>query len=290
MRNTIRHRLLLVGVTVFVSTAVMNAGMAEERKTGWRWTTAADKPAAGKPADNSRDTMVDLLVQLETLQTELRQLRNQVDLQTHEVDRLRKRLQALVRDLDRRLTDLEKRKTTAAPPVAPPVTLTAPSVARQPTPPVGSGTGRVSTGRGSPVIAAKPTPTTSGSQERKDYDAAFILLKQGYYERAADAFRGFIVKHPRSRLAGNAQYWVGEAHYVVRNFKLALEEFSKVERQYPNSTKVPDALLKIGYCYYELKEWKKADTALTNVVSRYPNTAVAKSAQGYLARLQKEKR
>ena len=75
----------------------------------------------------------------------------------------------------------------------------------------------------------------------------------------------------------------------MRNFKLALEEFSKVERQYPSSTKVPDALLKIGYCYYELKEWKKARLALTNVVNRYPNTAVAKSAQGYLARLQKEK-
>ena len=285
MFNIIRHRLLLVGVTVSVSAAVMNAGMAEERKTGWRWTTTTDKSAAAKPADNSRETMVDLLVQLETLQTELRQLRNQVDLQTHEVDRLRKRLQALVRDLDRRLTDLEKRKTMAAPPAA----HAAPSVTRQQAPSAGSSTGQVSTERGSPIIAAKPTPTTSGSQEQKDYDTAFILLKQGYYERAADAFRGFIVKHPRSRLAGNAQYWVGEAHYVVRNFKLALEEFSKVERQYPNSTKVPDALLKIGYCYYELKVWEKARMALTNVVNRYPNTAVAKSAQGYLARLQKEK-
>jgi len=133
-----------------------------------------------------------------------------------------------------------------------------------------------------------PPPALASNDPRKDYAAAFSLLKQGYYERAAKGFRKFIAIHPNSTLTGNAQYWIGETNYVTNNFKLALEEFSKVERQYPQSSKVPDALLKVGYCYYELNDWKKARETLTNVVSRYPSTTIAKSAQGYLERLHKE--
>ena len=128
------------------------------------------------------------------------------------------------------------------------------------------------------------------AQEQQEYDAAFALLKQGQYERAGKRFRDFIRAHPKSPLVDNAQYWVGESAYVVRNFKQALSEFSKVLQSHPDSPKAPDAMLKVGYCYYELADWAKARETLNQVLTRFPNTPVARSAEQRLAKMNKEKR
>lgn len=229
----------------------------------------AARGTAEAPA-SARETLVELLLQFEALQNELRQLRGQVEVQTHEIERLKARQRDLTADLDRRLRELERRGGVASP--AATTDSTAPGAA----PPVAA----------VPVAPAATAPAVVGEQQ--EYDAAFALMKQGFYDRGAKAFREFIARHPRSALAGNAQYWIGEAAYYVRNFRLAIEEFSKAARDYPTSNKVPDALLKIGYSHYELAEWAKANEVLTQIVSKYPNTAVAKSAQKRLAQMKKE--
>ena len=132
----------------------------------------------------------------------------------------------------------------------------------------------------------RSTPATA--QERREYDAAFSLLKQGLYTRASDAFRAFTQKYPNSTLAGNSQYWTAEANYVVRNFGVALDEFNRVVNNYPDSAKVPDALLKTGYSYYELKNFEKACATLNEVGVRYPNTTVARLAEIRLAKMKEE--
>ncbi|MFV1993773.1 MAG: tol-pal system protein YbgF, partial [Acidiferrobacterales bacterium] len=128
------------------------------------------------------------------------------------------------------------------------------------------------------------------SQAKKEYDAAFALLKQGLYEKASKSFRSFVKRNPNHNLAGNAQYWIGEANYVMRNFKVALKEFKKVPANYPKSNKVADAQLKIGYVYFELEDWSKASKTLKNVIKSYPNTRVAKYAENRLAKIKKSKK
>ena len=68
-------------------------------------------PAAGAPA---RETVVDLLLQVDRLQTELRQLRGQVETQGHEIERLKAKNRDLAADLDRRLRELERHRGGAA--------------------------------------------------------------------------------------------------------------------------------------------------------------------------------
>jgi tol-pal system protein YbgF len=137
-------------------------------------------------------------------------------------------------------------------------------------------------------VAPRPARTPATAQERREYDAAFSLLKQGLYTRASDAFRAFTQKYPNSTLAGNSQYWTAEANYVVRNFGVALDEFNRVVTNYPESAKVPDALLKVGYSYYELKNFDKACQTLNEAVTRYPNTTVARLAEIRLAKMKEE--
>ena len=219
----------------------------------------------GAPAVTvSRDTLVEMMLQLEAMQTEQRRLRGELEVQTHELDKLKTRERELIADIDRRLRELEQRAGAAPVPAA-----SAEPAARAGTP--------------------KAAPAASAS-EQQQYDAAFNLMKQGLYERSVKAFREFIGARPQSALAGNAQYWIGEAYYVLRDFKQAIEEFTKVLNDYSDSAKVPDALLKIGYTQYELGAHDKAREALNQVIARYPNTTVAKSAEQRLAKMKKEGR
>lgn len=243
-------------------------------------------PAEGE-VTMSKQSALELLQQMDALQTEVRELRNKVELQANELARLQAAQRDLLRDIDQRLVTLER----GAPPQA---TATMPA---QPAPAQASPPPPTRTPRASPTnpvaaapaaVAPVPTRSTPTPQEQREYDAAFSLLKQGLYTRASQAFREFTSKYPNSSLAGNAQYWTAEANYVVRNFGLALEEFNKVVASYPESTKVPDAMLKIGYSYYELNNWEKARETLNECITRYPNTTVARLAEIRLAKMQQE--
>ena len=219
---------------------------------------AAEKPPP--PADTARrEALADMFLQLEQAQAELRELRGKVEVQAHEVEALKARQRDLIADIDRRLSELERRGAAPA-----------------------EGT------READRVA--DTAPANLAQEQQEYDAAFALLKQGQYERAGKRFRDFIRAHPKSPLVDNAQYWVGESAYVVRNFKQALGEFSKVLQSHPDSPKAPDAMLKVGYCYYELADWAKARETLNQVLTRFPNTPVARSAEQRLAKMKKEGR
>lgn len=218
-----------------------------------------EAPAAPSP---SREALADLLQQLDALQTALRNLRGQVEVQTNEIERLKARQRELLADLDRRVSELERRAGAA--PAAP-----------------------VAASAEAAVVPA-PAATATSAQEQQDYDAAFGLMKQGFYDRAAKGFHDFIVKYPQSALRDNAQYWLGEAYYVVRNFRQALAEFAKVAGDHPKSEKAPDALMKIGYSYYELGDWVKARENLNQVITRYPGTSAAKSAELRIAKMKKE--
>ena len=119
---------------------------------------------------------------------------------------------------------------------------------------------------------------------------AFILLKEFKYAEAAVAFSQFLVTYPHSKLLDNAQYWLGEAHYGLKDFNLALRDFQSVLTGFPESLKLPDATLKLGYTYYELKNYKDARSTLQQVVKQYSDSNAAKLAQQRLAKMTAEGR
>jgi len=230
---------------------------------------AEPRPGAAAPG---RNTLVDLTIELDALKAEIRSLKGQLEVQAYDIKRLREREREVTEDFDRRLRELERGGGAAGRTAAP--TAGTPSASAAPS------TGKTSTAAtGATAAAANP------ATEQQEYDAAFALIKQGYYDRAAKAFQQFIAKYPNSTLADNAQYWVGETYYVVRNFRGAIGEYNKVVERYPNSDKAPDALLKIGYSQYELGQLDKARVTLSQVIARYPNTGVAKSAQLRLSKM-----
>lgn len=208
--------------------------------------------------------LVDMFLQMQSLQEEVRQLRGEVEQQTYAIDNLKQRQRDLYLDIDRRMRKLEGGGS-----------------ASQSAPPSASST------PGRPATTASATPPSSAGEDTA-YRGAFNLLKEGRYQDAIKRFSAFLKKYPNSGYADNAQYWLGEANYVTRKYEQAIKEFDLVDTRYPQSDKRADALLKVGYCQYELKAYDKAKDALTRVVQEFPKTTAARLADNRLQRMKLE--
>src|SRR5262245_5197237 len=125
--------------------------------------------------------------------------------------------------------------------------------------------------------------TPAGGPEA-EYQAAFNLMKEGKYDEASSALRDFVAKNPQHELAPNAAYWLGEAHYVRREYAAALAAFEGLLQDYPGNRKTPDALLKVAYCQAELKRTGPARTTLARIVQEFPDTQAAAAAKARLDR------
>ncbi|MBF0629231.1 MAG: tol-pal system protein YbgF [Magnetococcales bacterium] len=142
-----------------------------------------------------------------------------------------------------------------------------------------------------PAAAAPAAPAAAGAAStnpKEAYDAAFQQLKQGQYDAAKTGFQNFLKNHSKDGMADNAQYWIGELHYVQRQFPEALMAFNQVLLRWPNSTKVPDSLLKIGFSFYELNDMENANNSLQRLTKDFPNSSPAAVAKPRLEMIKKK--
>lgn len=261
--------------------------------------------------------LAEMVTRLESLQQDLQRLQGEMEVQNHHLEQLQSSQRKANQDIERRLHELELRVGTvsgtdsSAPALmapaasAPPSDPGAPSLsAASDTVPAASGPTTPPAPPPTPAQTAEAAPTTPATpanasadgtastppagDEQAAYQQAFGLLKQGRYDQAITALRDFITRYPDGANTPNAQYWLGEAYYVKRNFKDAQQSFQTLLERYPNTPKRPDAALKIGFIHYELQEWEPARKVLTDVKAGYPDSAAAKLAENRLQKMSKE--
>lgn len=101
-----------------------------------------------------------------------------------------------------------------------------------------------------PTTPVAPTPGAApggaGAAGDQLYDEAFKKLQENDYAGAERGFKTFVQRNPQSKLAGNAQYWLGETYYARRDYNNALTAFAEGYKVYKTSQKGPDNLLKLG--------------------------------------------
>jgi len=238
--------------------------------------------------------LAELIQRINSLEQDIRQLRGEIETQSHRMDELRKRQRNLYSDLDRRLRELEVAQqsgggsagtsggggassgSSAAGASGAAAAAAAEKAAKE------------AAGGGGETSGDQPAAEARSGDERKAYDSAFELLKEGRYSEAAAAFRTFLEKHPDGPYADNAQYWLGESYYVTREFAKALDAFRGVSEKYPDSAKLPDARLKMGYTLYELGRMDEARTILRKVMNEHPDSAVSRLAKQRILRIERE--
>lgn len=248
--------------------------------------------------------VLNALVQMDAVQMELQDLRNEIELQRRDLERLRERQRELYDDLDQRLRTRERASAMSSPPPFQTSPGTPPTY-RAGTPGVGSATSsstvtqpgasrtsppEITIGATTPSIppTSQPPAAPAPGSAQEAYDGAFDMLRQSRYEDAIVGFNDLLARYPDSELADDSQYWIAEAHYVTRDFDAALRGFRAVVSHYPASRRVPEALLKVGYIQYEAGALEEARTTLTDLINRYPDSRVAISAQTRLRKIEQE--
>jgi len=103
------------------------------------------------------------------------------------------------------------------------------------------------------------------------YEKGFDLLKQGKYLSAETEFETFLQKFPEHKLAGNAQYWLGESYYVRKDYTRAVVAFAKGFEKYKNGTKGADNLLKLGMSMKAINKKPEACAAFMVMEKEFPN-------------------
>ncbi len=228
----------------------------------------------------------------ESVEQQLRDLTGRIEQLSYQVTQLSNRLDKLVSDVDFRLNALEKGTPApaggAAPGAPPPASpAPAPSQGSLGAPQVAPGQQRLVLVPGAPGAASAAgaaTPATAVAPElpqgapEAQYEFAYGVLLQAQREqsdfgRAEQALRAFISANPTHRLAGNAQYWLGETYYVRRDYQNAAATFAEGLQKYPKSDKAPDNLLKLGMSLAQLNRKPDACGALAELNKRFPNAA-----------------
>lgn len=238
--------------------------------------------------------LVDLYTQVETLKLDLNKLRGQIEVLTNENELAQKRQKDFYIDLDSRLRRIEQPglpATSVAPAaIAPPVAVSSAPSSPAPSAPSAS-SGAISIPAAVPgtkavvaTIPAAPTATaTSAEAETRAYEMAYNLFKIGNYPGAIVGFQNFRKNYPASSLAPSAVYWIGNAHYALRDFKSAISVQQNLVSTYPDSAKVPDALLNIASSQQEMNDNAAAKKTLEVLVTKYPVSDAAEKARRRLA-------
>lgn len=249
-----RHALPIALVTFAMATA---AG-AQSRPA-----SAADANANNQPimlAQNSTGgpNLFSLFQDIERLKSEVRDLQGQVDTLQYQLKQNEQGQRDLYQNLDKRISTLENGRGAG-----------------------GSNGGESGWGQQDNDYGSSP----QDSKIEKQYSAAFDQLRNGNYDAAIGAFKGFLQQNPESSFSDNAWYWLGEAHYVKRNYDASLESFQTVVNRFRASDKVPGSLYKIGVIQDERGETDNAYGTFKRVLDQYPDSSTAELARKRLQEL-----
>lgn len=136
-----------------------------------------------------------------------------------------------------------------------------------------------------PSAAPVAPAVSAGVSPQRMYDTAWADYTNGQWELAIQGFEAYISTFPRSELADDAQFYVGQTHYADGAFADAIDAFEAVLLNYPDGDIVPEASYKRGLALDRLGETDRARQAFDLVVKNYPDSTMATLAQQALDRL-----
>jgi tol-pal system protein YbgF len=234
---------------------------------------------------------VHLAARVEQMEIEIQRLRDMIErAQAGGNDRLVRNLQERVGAIEKQL-GLEPPREPIAP-VGPP----APPVEPRMQPPM---PGAQAPGARAPVSPPPPVARTNVgapveirndpiAPDEKAFRDAYQSYRNGAFDPAVGQFEDFLKKNPKSPLASDAVYWIGEAKLAQGRFDEAVLQFDKVIKEFPGSKKELDALLKQGEAFEGMGDAKSARIIYRRLTGDYPHTAQGRIAGSKLKQLSRE--
>ena len=130
-----------------------------------------------------------------------------------------------------------------------------------------------------------PPATDPGISPQRLYDNAWADYSTGQWSLAIAGFDTYIKTFPRSDLADDAQFYIGETHYNDGRFADAVLAYDEVIVNYSDGNAVPEAHYKKGLALDRLDNTDQAREAFQAVLDSFPDSRIAALALQALNRL-----
>ena len=196
---------------------------------------------------------LDLQMQMEALNTELRKLRGKNEEFAHDLQDAEKRQKDFYIDLDTRLRHVE------------------------------AGAGGDSAAAASDRSDGARDVSADPLGENRAFDAAYTLYKNENYQNAAAAFRDFLKNYPQSVHEANVRYWMGNSYFLLKDYKNCLSSYETLVGKFQDHPRVAEAMLNIAECQLELKNKTAARKTLKQLISQFPGSDASDKAKKRLA-------
>jgi TolA-binding protein len=188
--------------------------------------------------DTTRKGFADQKVIVDDMGKDLRAIRERVDDTNVRVSNVREELEALRSSI----------------PVAPPQTALPPST--DPNAPL------------PPAPTTGPPPSTAGLSPTRMFDTAMADYAAGQFTLAVTGFEAFLRTFPRSEMADDAQFQIGESYFALNRWTDAIAAYNAVTQNYPMGDKVSQAFYKRGLAQERLGQIDAARESWNNVLQR----------------------
>ena len=249
MRRAALAAVLAAAVTLLAASFTLPAAaqgifddnVARGRIEDLRKQLDATAKALEERRGDDRRALVELASQIEALRGEIARMRGQLEVLQNQGETTDKRSKDLYVDVDSRLRKLEQVKEVA--------------------------------------VEKPPAEVGPSAAEVKAYESALNLFKAGNYPLAVSAFQLFLYTYPNSKLAPNAQYWMGNTQSAQGQYKMAIGTQQKLVTTWPEDPKAPDALAAIAKAQEDLGDRRSAQKTIDTLLARYPQSPAAASAK-----------
>ena len=113
------------------------------------------------------------------------------------------------------------------------------------------------------VLSFADNKSETNSEAEQHFQKANELHILAAYDAAIAEYQTVINLSPNSRIAQNAQYWIGQLYFESKRFDVALSAFQKLIDEYPASRTIPATNLMI-----ERVQQAKKDKSLFEAVKK----------------------
>jgi tol-pal system protein YbgF len=233
-------------------------------------------------SSGQNEIMVDMYLQLQSLQNEIQNLRGLVEEQSYEIRRMQTEQRDRYLDTDSRLSELFSYHSGQQP-VAIQQSGGIPGQT-QPTGGASQQSGNQVPVTGANVVGGQSVTTASPQNEQELYSQALdLLLEDEAFQDSINMFQQYIDIYPQGRYFTNALYWQGAALHLLGNFPQSVAVLQRLLDEYPQDPKAPTAMLRIGTVYSEMGDRARAADYWRRISTAYPtSTSEIEFARGYL--------
>ena len=201
---------------------------------------------------NEQESFELLYEKIETLEEEIRELRNLLEENSILVDRSLELQQQRYLDLDGRILELSKISSE------------------------------------SKSSFSSEQEILVQTEERDLFKSALILFEESRFAEALEVFSNLIISFPEGSFTADAYFWSGELFLAQDMLEDAKLSFQSVVDQFPEHTRTPDSLFKLGEIFRFEGNKIMSEEFYDKVLDSYPQSGAAQLAKKSKENLKEE--